>query len=191
MAKGKITENKAAKKPVLKAGKKSMGKVVIPPARICQTKVHENSPVSMQGPLTPSKRMSFLSLAVSSAGTLRTPEKVVNGDYPYYALRLVPSQLLETWKDVFCESVRGMPKIELIEHRIPTYNNAIPRVAKPVLYTAEEVQSNEGFKGWPHYFVGHRSRRVNRAGICLYHPLVRDLYHQYRTGFALHSTIGR
>ena len=49
-------------------------------------------------------------------------------------------QLLETWKDIFCENIKDMPKTDLIEHRIPTYNNAIPRVAKPVLYTPEETK---------------------------------------------------
>lgn len=48
--------------------------------------------------------------------------------------------LFETWKDMFVEDVRLMPATDLIEHYIPTYPNAIPVVARPVLYTAEEIQ---------------------------------------------------
>ena len=47
--------------------------------------------------------------------------------------------LLETWRDLFCEHISQMPKTDIIQHRIPTYKNAIPRVAKPSLYTAEEL----------------------------------------------------
>ena len=32
-----------------------------------------------------------------------------------------------------------MPKTDLIQHRMPTYKNAVPRAAKPSLYTTEEL----------------------------------------------------
>ena len=48
--------------------------------------------------------------------------------------------LLDTWRDLFCERIAEMPKTDLIQHRIPTYHNAIPRVSKPSLYTAEELK---------------------------------------------------
>lgn len=47
--------------------------------------------------------------------------------------------LIATWRDLFVENIRDMPKTDLIEHRIPMYNDAVPNVAKPVLYTSEEV----------------------------------------------------
>ena len=49
------------------------------------------------------------------------------------------SLLFQTWRDLFVEDVREMPATDLIEHYIPTYANTIPVVAKPVLYTAEEI----------------------------------------------------
>ena len=33
-----------------------------------------------------------------------------------------------------------MPKTDLIEHRIPLYKDAIPNVAKPVLYISKEAE---------------------------------------------------
>ena len=48
--------------------------------------------------------------------------------------------LLDTWRDLFYEHISQMPRTDLIQHRIPTYKNAIPRVAKPSLYTTEELQ---------------------------------------------------
>lgn len=48
--------------------------------------------------------------------------------------------LIATWRDVFVENIRDMPKTDLIEHRIPIYQDAIPSVAKPVLYTQEEEE---------------------------------------------------
>lgn len=48
-------------------------------------------------------------------------------------------RLLEAWWDLFVESIREMPETDLIEHRIPTYKSAIPTVAKPALYTSEEI----------------------------------------------------
>ena len=48
--------------------------------------------------------------------------------------------LIATWKDIFVENIRDMPKTDLIEHRIPLYRDAIPNVAKPVLYTQEEEE---------------------------------------------------
>ncbi len=38
-----------------------------------------------------------------------------------------------------CEHISQMPRTDLTQHRIPTYKNAIPRVAKPSLYTTEEL----------------------------------------------------
>ena len=38
------------------------------------------------------------------------------------------------------EQIRDMPKTNLIEHRIPLYRDLMPNVAKPVLYTSEEVE---------------------------------------------------
>lgn len=43
--------------------------------------------------------------------------------------------LIATWRDIFVENIRDMPKTDLIEHRIPLYGDAIPNVAKPVLRT--------------------------------------------------------
>lgn len=47
--------------------------------------------------------------------------------------------LLEPWRDIFVTNIRDVPCTDLIEHRILTYQYIIPRVAKPVLYTADEV----------------------------------------------------
>ena len=47
--------------------------------------------------------------------------------------------LLNTWRDLFCENISQMPQTDLLQHRILIYKNAIPRVAKPSLYTAEEL----------------------------------------------------
>ena len=44
------------------------------------------------------------------------------------------------WKDLFVESIREMRKTDLIEHRIPTYADAIPKISKPMLYTGEEIK---------------------------------------------------
>lgn len=48
--------------------------------------------------------------------------------------------LLATCQDIFVENIRDMPKTDLIEHRIPIYRDAMPSVAKPVLYSSEEVE---------------------------------------------------
>ncbi|KAI4239047.1 MAG: hypothetical protein LQ349_000655 [Xanthoria aureola] len=37
--------------------------------------------------------------------------------------------LIATWRDLFVTDIRKMPETDLIEHRIPTYRNAIPRIA--------------------------------------------------------------
>ena len=44
------------------------------------------------------------------------------------------------WKDLFIEDIWKMPVMNLVTHCIPTYLNAIPKVAKPVLYSIEEVK---------------------------------------------------
>ncbi|RDI83557.1 hypothetical protein Vi05172_g6513 [Venturia inaequalis] len=46
--------------------------------------------------------------------------------------------LIWTWRHLFITDVRDMPATDLIIHRIPTYEGAVPRIAKPKLYTAEE-----------------------------------------------------
>lgn len=48
-------------------------------------------------------------------------------------------RLIATWRYLFVDNIRDMPGSELIEHRIPLYPDATPNVAKPVLYTSEEV----------------------------------------------------
>lgn len=48
--------------------------------------------------------------------------------------------IMATWRDIFVENIREMPQTDLIEHRIPIYNGSTQSVAKPVLYTAEEVK---------------------------------------------------
>lgn len=36
-------------------------------------------------------------------------------------------QVLETWNDIFVTDVREMPVTDLIEHRIPTYDESVPK----------------------------------------------------------------
>ena len=48
--------------------------------------------------------------------------------------------LIATWRDIFVENITKIPQTDLIEHRTPIYGGTTPSVAKPVLYTAEEVE---------------------------------------------------
>ena len=52
----------------------------------------------------------------------------------------VAKLLLATWRDLFVTDVEHMPATDLLEHRIPTYSNSIPKVAKIGLFTPEEVE---------------------------------------------------
>lgn len=49
-------------------------------------------------------------------------------------------KLIATWDDLFVEDIRSMPTTDLVTHLIPTYQDAIPRMTRPRLYTAEEVE---------------------------------------------------
>lgn len=61
------------------------------------------------------------------------------GDMADTAERVAKARaLIWTWRHLFVTDVRDMPATDLIIHRIPTYEGAVPRIAKPKLYTAEE-----------------------------------------------------
>ncbi|KAL8801352.1 MAG: hypothetical protein Q9182_004519 [Xanthomendoza sp. 2 TL-2023] len=48
--------------------------------------------------------------------------------------------LISTWSDIFVEDVRSMPATDLVTHMIPTYTAAIPKMARPRLFTNEEKE---------------------------------------------------
>ena len=48
--------------------------------------------------------------------------------------------LFETWKNLFVKDVRNMSSIDLLEHHISTYANAISVIAKSILYTTKKIQ---------------------------------------------------
>ena len=48
--------------------------------------------------------------------------------------------LFETWKNLFVKNVRNMSSIDLLEHYISTYVNAISMIAKSMLYIAKKIQ---------------------------------------------------
>jgi len=53
--------------------------------------------------------------------------------------KLQGMRLLYTWRDLFCNNVRELPAMDLIEHRIPTIK-CNPVRSKPKLYTQKEAE---------------------------------------------------
>lgn len=48
--------------------------------------------------------------------------------------------VLYTWKDLFVKNVKDLPATPLVEHRIPTYPDFVPKASKLPLYTPEEIE---------------------------------------------------
>ena len=47
---------------------------------------------------------------------------------------------MATWKDIFVENNQDTPKTDPIENRISIYKDIVSNVARPVLYTVDEVE---------------------------------------------------
>ncbi|RDW59800.1 hypothetical protein BP6252_12887 [Coleophoma cylindrospora] len=48
------------------------------------------------------------------------------------------ARVLYTWKDIFITEIKDLPRTDIIEHKIPTRQDAVPYVEAPILYTNEE-----------------------------------------------------